>query len=128
MLSHVKKSIRVHYSNPPAHGGLIVTTILNDEKLRRQWVEELKVMCQRIFSMRSALVAGLETREVAQDFSFIKDQRGMFSFSSLTDDQVSRLREEKSIYIVTGGRINVAGITSSNIDYLCDAVADVLKT
>jgi aspartate/tyrosine/aromatic aminotransferase len=63
---------------------------------------------------------------VEQDFSFIKEQRGMFSFSGLSDDVVAWLRENKSIYIVKGGRINVAGLTTANIDYVCDSIAEAL--
>ncbi len=125
--SHIEKAIRVAYSNPPAHGGLIVTTILDDAALRAQWETEVAEIRDRINSVRSALVTELNARGVDQDFSFIQQQKGMFSFSGLTDTQVAHLREQKGIYIVKGGRINVAGITSSNIAYLCDAVAEALK-
>jgi len=124
--SHVEKTIRVIYSNPPAHGGLIVSTILNDANLRTQWDEDVREVRDRIRTVRSQFVKKLAERGVKRDFSFIERQKGMFSFSGLTDDQVLRLREEKSIYIVKGGRINVAGITSAKVDYLCDAIADVL--
>ena len=77
--------------------------------------------------MRKALVDGLIERNVDQDFSYIIDQRGMFSFSGLSDDAVNDLKENKSIYIVKGGRINVAGLTSSNIHYVCDSIADTLN-
>lgn len=124
--SNMKTIIRRNYSNPPAHGGGIVTTVLQDEVLRSLWEDEVAAMRDRIKEMRAALVDGLKKRGVDRDFSFIKRQRGMFSFSGLRNDHVDRLRDEKSIYIVKGGRINVAGITSANIDYLCDAVAEVL--
>jgi aspartate/tyrosine/aromatic aminotransferase len=124
--SHMKLSIRTNYSNPPSHGGGIVKTILSDADLKTQWMEELAGMRDRIKEMRSTLVQGLAARGVGQDFSFIEKQRGMFSFSSLGDEQVRCLREEKSIYIVKGGRINVAGILPGNADYLCDAIAGVL--
>jgi aspartate/tyrosine/aromatic aminotransferase len=84
-------------------------------------------MCRRIVAMRSALVDGLAARGVDQDFSYIKQQRGMFSFSGLTDDTVAWLREHKSIYVVGGGRINVAGLTPENIDYVCDSIAEALN-
>ena len=71
---------------------------------------------------RRAKATGCGTR-----FSYIVEQRGMFSFSGLTDEAVEWLKQEKSIYIVKGGRINVAGLTSANIDYVCDAVAEVLN-
>ncbi len=70
---------------------------------------------------------GIASRGVDDDFSYIKSQRGMFSFSGLSDDIVTWLREAKAIYVVGGGRINVAGLTTSNIDYVCDAIAEALK-
>lgn len=127
-MSHLKKTIRVIYSNPPAHGGLTVATVLSDEILYRQWLGELEQMRNRIISMRTALVDGLATRDTGTDFSFIKNQSGMFSFSGLDDNTISWLRSNKGIYIVGGGRINVAGLTSTNIDYVCDAIAEALKS
>ncbi|MCG6931220.1 MAG: aspartate/tyrosine/aromatic aminotransferase [Desulfofustis sp.] len=125
--SHLDVTVRVCYSNPPAHGGLIVKTVLSDAALTETWRNELSEMCRRIVAMRSALVDGLAARGVDQDFSYIKQQRGMFSFSGLTDDTVAWLREHKSIYVVGGGRINVAGLTPENIDYVCDSIAEALK-
>jgi len=124
--SQVKKSIRSNYSNPPAHGGHIVSTILGSEELTAMWRDELEAMRQRIAGVRKEFVAGLSSRGVAQDFSYIERQQGMFSFSGLTNEQVDWLRDEKHIYIVKGGRINVAGITPNNINSLCDAVAEVV--
>ena len=126
-MSHLKATIRVNYSNPPAHGGLAAKTVLDDPALRDQWVGELAAMRERIVAMRSALVDGLAARGVEGDFSFIKKQRGMFSFSGLSNNVVAWLRENKSVYVVNGGRINLAGLTSGNIDYVCDAIAEALK-
>jgi aspartate aminotransferase/aromatic-amino-acid transaminase len=126
-LSHLKLVIRRNYSNPPSHGAAIVEKVLGEPSLRSLWQQELTAMRERIKQMRTALVQGLKQRGVQQDFSFIERQRGMFSFSGLSEVHVNRLREERSIYIVKGGRINVAGITSKNVDYLCDAMAEVLK-
>lgn len=124
--SHVKTAIRSNYSNPPRHGGAIVETILHDPELRTEWDTELAAMRERIHSMRHQLVDGLQARGLDRDFSFITRQNGMFSFSGLTDEQVQRLRENYSIYIVKGGRINVAGITDKALKPLCDAICEVL--
>jgi aspartate/tyrosine/aromatic aminotransferase len=124
--SHLKKCIRTNYSNPPAHGAAIVTTILNDCELRGQWEEELKEMRDRINGMRKLLVETLKAKGVERDFSFITTQKGMFSFSGLNKDQVATLREKCSIYIVGSGRINVAGMTEANMDAICEAIKDVL--
>ena len=126
-MSHIKKIIRVNYSNPPAHGGLAAKIVLTDSALKEVWLDELAEMRDRIKKMRKAFVDGLVDRNVDQDFSYIIDQRGMFSFSGLSDDAVNNLKENKSIYIVKGGRINVAGLTSSNINYVCDSIADTLN-
>jgi len=125
-ISHLKRTVRVCYSNPPAHGGLTATTVLSDETLYAEWIEEVAQMRQRIKAMRTALVDGLSKRGVEGDFSFITRQRGMFSFSGLSDEVVAWLRENRSIYIVGGGRINLAGLTPGNIDIVCDAIAEAL--
>lgn len=126
VLSQLKVCARVNYSNPPAHGGDIVTTILGDAALRAQWVAELDGMRARIQGMRTAFVQGLKKAGAAQDFSFIETQKGMFSFSGLTKDQVETLKREHAIYIVGSGRINVAGMTESNMGKLCAAIVSVL--
>ncbi len=126
--SHLDLTVRVCYSNPPAHGGLIVKTVLSNPELEQSWRQELAGMCSRIVAMRSALVDGLAARGVTQDFSYIKQQRGMFSFSGLADETVAWLKENKGIYVVGGGRINVAGLTTANIDYVCDSIAEALKS
>lgn len=125
--SHVEIAIRVNYSNPPAHGGLIVSTILTDPSRRRAWEGELATMREHIARTRKAFVDALAAHGVPGDFSFIARQKGMFSFSGLSDAHVVYLREKKSIYIVGGGRINVAGITPSNIDYLCASIREALE-
>ncbi len=125
-LGHVKRVIRANYSNPPAHGALIVRTTLADAELRVQWEAEVTGMRDRINEMRRLFVETLKAKGVTRDFSFISRQRGMFSFSGLTPEQVKRLRDEYAIYIVGSGRINVAGMTRGNMDRLCEAVASVL--
>lgn len=126
-MSHLKTTIRVIYSNPPAHGGLVVATILSTPELRAQWLAELSAMRNRIKAMRVALVEGLAARQVKGDFSSIISQRGMFSFSGLSDEVVQWLRANKAIYVVAGGRINLAGLTKANIGYVCDAIAEAMN-
>jgi len=126
-MSHLKTIVRVLYSNPPAHGGLVAATILADKELRTKWIEELSDMRNRIVDMRIKLVDGLADCGVEGDFSYIKEQRGMFSFSGLSDDVVSWLKEHKHIYVVGGGRINLAGLTTANIKYVCQSISEALK-
>ena len=124
--SHLKLTIRRCYSNPPSHGGAIVSTVMNDAQLKAKWESEVKDIRDRINEMRSLFVKTLKDKGVTRDFSFITKQNGMFSFSGLSKEQVDTLREKYSIYIVGSGRINVAGMTPGNMDRLCTAIADVL--
>jgi len=126
VMSQVKLRIRYNYSNPPSHGGQIVATVLSDKDLKAKWFVEVADIRGRINEMRHLFVKTLKEKGVTQDFSSIIEQRGMFSFSGLTKEQVDRLREEYSIYIVGSGRINVAGMTPSNMDRLCEAIKSVL--
>lgn len=125
-LSHIKRVARANYSNPPAHGGAIVAAVLTDPALRAQWEAEVGAMRDRINTMRYLFVETLAEKGVIRDFSFIAQQRGMFSFSGLTGDQVKALRDRYAIYIVGSGRISVAGMTEDNMDYLCTAISEVL--
>jgi aspartate/tyrosine/aromatic aminotransferase len=125
-LSYIKRVVRANYSNPPAHGAAIVATVLHDDELKRLWEDEVRQMRDRINTMRHLFVETLQEKGVQQDFSFIARQRGMFSFSGLTPEQVKALRDRYSIYIVGSGRISVAGMTEDNMDYLCSAIAAVL--
>jgi aspartate/tyrosine/aromatic aminotransferase len=126
--SQVKACIRANYSNPPAHGAELVTTVLGDAELRRLWEREVGQMRDRINGMRELLVKTLKAKGVPGDFSFIARQRGMFSFSGLTPQQVEALKERYAIYIVGSGRINVAGITEQNVVQLCEAIAEVVNS
>ena len=124
--SQLKIAIRANYSNPPAHGAKIVETILSNPELRAEWENEVKEMRERIKTMRNLLVTKLKELGVNQDFSFINEQNGMFSFSGLNKEQVNKLKTQFGVYIVGSGRISVAGITTHNIDALCAAIAGVL--
>ncbi|MEZ9820870.1 amino acid aminotransferase [Shewanella sp. 10N.286.45.A1] len=124
--SQIKSTIRASYSNPPAHGALIVSTILADDALRLMWQQELQEMRERIAEMRALFVQSLKDCGVNQDFDFISTQNGMFSFSGLNKDQVSRLKNEFGVYIVGSGRISVAGMTKTNMPIICKAIAAVL--
>jgi len=125
--SQVKAAIRTNYSNPPAHGAEIVSGILADEALRAQWEQELTAMRDRINGMRTLFTRKMAEYLPERDFRFIELQRGMFSFSGLSAPQVDALRERHAIYVVRDGRINVAGITTSNVEPLCRAIAQVVS-
>ena len=126
VLSQVKTIVRSNFSNPPRHGGAIVSTILQNDSLRTMWKSELRAMQARITSLREQFVRTMKSTGDGYDFEFLLSQRGMFSFSGLTPMQVDELRNKHSIYIVGSGRINVAGMSEDKMEQLCHAVASVL--
>jgi len=126
VLSQLKRVIRTNYSNPPTHGAAIVATVLNSPTLRQMWEDELAEMRERIKAMRHGLNQKLAASGVQQDFSFIEAQRGMFSYSGLTADQVAKLQENDGIYALSTGRICVAALNTKNLDRVAQAIARVL--
>ena len=126
VLSQLKIAIRTNYSNPPTHGAQVVATVLNTPALRAMWEEELAGMRVRIKQMRVLLVEKLTAAGVKGDLSFITRQKGMFSYSGLTKDQMVRLRGEFGVYGVDSGRICVAALNTKNIDYVADAIVKVM--
>jgi aspartate aminotransferase len=125
-VSHVNNIVRGMYSMPPSHGGAIVAEILGDAALQREWRVELDGMRERINGLRRLLNEKLRERNVTRDFSFIERERGMFSFLGLSEAQVARLIADYGLYMVNSSRINVAGISQTNVDYVADALAAVL--
>ena len=126
VMSQIKRVIRTNYSNPPTHGGAVVAAVLSSPELRQMWEDELAAMRVRIRAMRSSLVEKLKAKGTAQDFSFITKQRGMFSYTGLSADQVARMQSEFGIYAVNTGRICLAALNTKNVDYVADAIAAVL--
>lgn len=128
VMSQVKRVIRTNYSNPPIHGGALVAGVLTSPELRQMWETELAGMRDRIRGMRTSLVDAIKAHGVAQDFSFIVQQRGMFSYTGLTAAQVERMKEEFGIYAVSTGRICLAALNSKNVDYVAKAIATVINS
>ena len=125
-LSQLKRVIRTNYSSPATHGAQAVTTVLTTPELRALWDRELGQMRERIKTMRRVLVEKIRAQRADFDFSFVVSQRGLFSYSGLSREQVGRLREEYSLYAIDSGRICVAAINSRNVDYVARGIASVL--
>jgi aspartate/tyrosine/aromatic aminotransferase len=124
--SQAKRVIRSNYSSPPQHGFSVVATILSDPALAPMWEAEVAGMRSRLTMLRGMFADSLAAKGVKQDFGFIKRQKGMFSFSGLTKDQVETLKKKYSIYIVASGRVSVAGMNEKTMDRLATAIASVL--
>jgi aromatic-amino-acid transaminase len=128
VLSQLKRVIRTNYSSPSTHGGKVAAMVLADPELRSLWETELGGMRDRIKLMRKLLVEKIRERRADFDLSYVLKQRGMFSYSGLSKPQVQALRERYSIYAIDSGRICVAALSTRNVDYVAQAVADVLVT
>ncbi len=124
--SQLKRVIRTNYSNPSSHGGQVVAMVLADPELRTRWEAEVGEMRERIQRMRTLFVKSLAERGIRRDFSFIANQKGMFSYSGLELEAVRRLRSEFGVYVVDSGRICVAAMNENNIERITQAIAAVL--
>ncbi|MGA6104782.1 amino acid aminotransferase [Pseudomonas solani] len=113
------------WSTPPDHGAAVVATILGDAELKAVWLDELEAMRRRVAELRAGLVEALAPHGLAERFAHIAQQRGMFSYTGLSADQVARLRSESSVYMVSSGRANVAGLDASRLGDLAQAIARV---
>jgi aspartate aminotransferase len=123
--SQLSSTARNLWSNPPDHGAAIVAEILADPELKTLWMDEVEEMRSRIAQLRAGLVEALTPLGLGERFAHIGVQRGMFSYTGLNDDQVARLRYEHSVYLVSAGRANIAGIDASRLGLLAHAIADV---
>ncbi|MGC8666962.1 MAG: aromatic amino acid transaminase [Chthonomonadales bacterium] len=127
VLSQLKRVIRTNFSNAISHGAQVVNLILGDDALRAEWEQEVGAMRRRIWGMRTLFHHKLTQMGVKRDFSFITRQKGMFSFTGLTVEEVRRLRRDYSLYVVESGRICVAAMNEGNMDYICSAIAATVK-
>ena len=127
VVSQAMATARSIYSMPPAHGALLVSMVLGDDHLRRQWQAELEEVRLRVKAMRALLCDSLQDNDAGMDFSHINRQKGMFSFLGISTPQLERLRHEFGIYIVSSTRINLAGVNSNNIAYLKQSLLTVLR-
>ncbi len=126
VLGQLQVAIRKNYSSPPTHGGQIVARVLGTPELRAEWEAELGAMRERIKAMRQQLHAVLSAKLPERDFSYFLTQRGMFSYTGLSAEQVDRLREEQGVYLLRSGRMCVAGLNSGNVEATAQAMAQVL--
>lgn len=124
--SQIKNIIRGIYSSPPMHGALLVATILKDDKLKKDWMDELKNMRDRVVEMREAFAFGLLSKGSTYDFRFITEQKGIFSLCGLNPEQVQLLVDKYAIYMLSNGRINIAGLNLLNMDYVIGSFLSVL--
>lgn len=124
--SQIQAIARGIYSMPPSYGGALVDIILHDEALKTEWMNEVNTMRERMQNLRQLLVDKLAEQGAQRDFSFVTQQKGMFSYLCISPEQVQQVRKEHSVYFVDSSRVNIAGISLSNVDDLANALVAVL--
>ncbi len=127
-VSHMLSIVRGIYSMPPNHGAAVVAEVLTDPQLRQRWESEVAEMRSRINGLRHTFSTAMQARLESDRFDFVKRQKGMFSFLGLSEAQVLRLRSDRSIYMLNSSRASIAGLNFANLDYVCDAIAQVVNT
>lgn len=125
--SHIKQIIRTIYSSPPLHSARVVSAILSDPSLKKGWLEEVDNMRMRVNAMRESLASELENRGCREDFSHLRHEQGFFSLLGIDLEKTLKLRDEKGIYLPPNGRINIAGLNPSNLEYVADSICSVFK-
>ena len=127
VLGQLTGAVRANYSNPPTHGARVVARVLTTPALRKSWEEELAAMCQRITRMRQAIHDQLREHVSGEKLSRYIKQRGMFTYTGLSADQVDRLKNEHGVYVLRSGRMCVAGLNERNVGVVANAIGEVLK-
>ncbi|CNE53275.1 amino acid aminotransferase [Yersinia nurmii] len=125
VLGQLKATVRRNYSSPPNFGAQVVAKVLNDSELSSQWRNEVEQMRTRILEMRNTLVAALKVALPQRNFDYLLTQRGMFSYTGFTEQQVDRLREEFGVYLIASGRMCMAGVNHQNVQQVAAAFAAV---
>ncbi|RLK33729.1 amino acid aminotransferase [Cupriavidus plantarum] len=127
VLGQLTGAVRANYSNPPTHGARVVARVLTSPELRASWQQELATMCDRIARMRQAIHEQLREHVTGEKLSRYIKQRGMFTYTGLTADQVDRLKNEHGVYLLRSGRMCVAGLNERNVGVVANAIGQVLK-
>lgn len=126
VLGQLKATVRRNYSSPPSFGAQVVAAVLNDAELKASWLAEVEEMRTRILAMRQELVNVLKDAVPGVNFDYLLKQRGMFSYTGFSAAQVDRLREEFGVYLISSGRMCVAGLNSRNVQRVAQAFSAVI--
>jgi aspartate/tyrosine/aromatic aminotransferase len=115
------------YSMPPDHGAAVAARVLSDAALFGAWADEVAAMVARMKQLRTLLAGRLGARRPDLDFSWLTRQKGMFSLLGLAPAAIGALCNDEHVYVPPDGRINLAGVSDSNVDRVADAIVRVLE-
>ncbi|AFH93456.1 TPA: aromatic amino acid transaminase [Providencia stuartii] len=127
VLGQLKAGVRRLYSSPPSNGAKIVAQVLTNSEQKAQWLKEVEEMRVRILEMRTVLVDELKKALPEKNFDHLLKQRGMFSYTGFSKEQVARLKDEFAVYLVGTGRVCMAGVNRHNVQRIVEAFAAVSK-
>lgn len=127
VLGQLKAGVRKIYSSPPAHAAYITAAVMNTPQWYDMWQNEVEEMRNRIHSMRCRLHQLLNESVPSKQFDYLIQQRGMFSYTGLTAQQVQRLQDEFAIYLLASGRMCIAGLNEHNLAYVAQALLKVTE-
>lgn len=114
---------RASWSMPPDHGAAAVRLVLADAELTAMWLAELDEMRDRMRWVRDRLSAAQQVGPIPM--GPLGTQNGLFSMLPLSGEQILAIRERQGVYMAGTGRINIAGLTTGNIEKFIEALADV---
>ncbi len=126
-LSNLVSLNRLNFSFPPDHGARLVTTVLADPDLKREWQQELEAARIRLVTLRDSLADTLKKEIRSDRFDFIRYHKGMFSYLGLTEKTVSDLKDQFGVYMLPDSRINIAGMKKDQIPSLAHAISTVIS-
>lgn len=124
--SQLRVIARSLYSTCPAHGARIVATVLGDPVRKLAWEEQCAVMANRLNAVRQQLYDALVRQNVKGTWSHVIKQRGMFSYTGIPASAVARLKAEFHIYMLSNGRISLAGLNENNVERFVDAIRVIM--
>lgn len=123
--TRILEAARATYTMPPDHGATLVEMVMRDEALYQEWRDEVDAMRERVQRLRTQLASALREKSGTNDWDFIEQHKGMFSVLGTTPAHAQALRKDHAIYMVDSGRINIAGMRESQVNYIADALLAV---
>lgn len=120
----LERITRANYSMPPNHGAAVASLLFSNPQ---PWLAELSVCRNRINDLRKALGELLIEMKAPDALQAVTRQKGMFSLLPLTAEQMTMLREKYAVYGMLNGRVNIAGLKQSQVNYLANALVDVMR-
>jgi aspartate aminotransferase len=113
------------YVVPPDHGAALVEAVLSDAPLRAIWQEELLSMNEYLRHCRRRFAEAIENAG-ALGLEHIRNGHGIFSMLPFSSRQMCELRERFAIHGLQNGRVNLTGVSETQLQAIGAAVRAVI--